>query len=129
MCLAGDGGGKGSLRSRLAGVVGAEPYGVGDLHGDATEPPKRWCTVLGLGVENAKNGDTAQCFFPGPGVAGVAEPGGRVAGAAFGIWEALRRELALAGGHGGKEKPRKSGREGGRERELWGVGTSQSEGN
>lgn len=62
-------------------------------------------------MENAKNEDTAQCFFPGPGVAGVAEPGGRVAGAAFGIWEALRRELALAGGHGGKEKPRKSGRE------------------
>lgn len=84
MCLAGDGGGKGSLRSRLAGVVGAEPWGAGDLRGDAAEPPKRWCAGLGLGVENGKNGDTAQCFFPRPGVAGVAEPGGGVAGAACG---------------------------------------------
>jgi hypothetical protein len=84
MCLAGDGGSKGSLKSRLAGVVGVEPDGAGDLRGDAMKPPKRWCAVLGLGVENAKNGDTAQCFFPGPGVAGVAEPGGGITGAACG---------------------------------------------
>ena len=87
MCLAGDGGGKGSRSRRLAGVVGAEPAAAPgcageDLRGDAAEPPKRWCAGLGLGVENEKKGETAQCFFPG--VAGVAQPGGGVAGAARG---------------------------------------------
>jgi hypothetical protein len=52
------------------------------LRGDAAEPPKRWCAGLGLGVENGNKGDTAQCFFPG--VEGVAQPGGGVAGAARG---------------------------------------------
>jgi len=150
MCLAGEGGGKGSLRSRLAGVVGAEPAGAGDLRGDAAVPPKRWCAGLGLGVENGKNGDTAQCFFPVAGVAGVALPGGGVAGAACGgepsascvsgfAWHppmsrAGRRggwraasgiwealRGELAGGHGA----RKGGSPGrGREREkreLWGA--------
>jgi hypothetical protein len=58
MCLGGDGGGKGSLRSRLARMVGAEPDKARDLRGDVAEPPKRWCAGLGLGVENAKNGDS-----------------------------------------------------------------------
>uniref|UniRef100_A0A0A9G983 Uncharacterized protein n=1 Tax=Arundo donax TaxID=35708 RepID=A0A0A9G983_ARUDO len=91
MCLAGDGGGKGSRSSRLAGVVGAEPApgGAGDLLGDAAEPPKRWCAGLGLGVENAKKGDTAQCFFAG---VPTADPGGGgVAGTACGgEWSASR---------------------------------------
>lgn len=84
MCLAGDGGGKGSRSSRLAGVVGAEP-GAGDLRGDAADEPKRWCAGLGLGVENGKKGDDAQCcFFPGVAVTEARPSGGGVAGAACG---------------------------------------------
>jgi hypothetical protein len=58
MFLAGDDGRKGSLRSRLAEVVGRGPW--------AQRPAERWCTGLGLGVENGKDRDTAQCFFVGP---------------------------------------------------------------
>lgn len=87
MCLAGDGGGKGRRRSRLAGVVGVEPAGAGDLEevrGEAAEEEKRWCAGLGLGVEKGKKGDDVQCFFEA-GVAGaVEEAGGGVAGAAGG---------------------------------------------
>jgi hypothetical protein len=132
MCLAGDGGGKGSRRKRLAGA--------GDA---AAEEPKRWCAGLGLGVENGKKGDdAAQCCGCFVGVAAAAEyPGGSdgVAGAARGgewsascvsgfAWhppivlarardlaggwaDAVAEELGGWGGHGGK-----------RERE-WRVGT------
>jgi hypothetical protein len=128
MCLAGDGGGKGSRRKRLAGVAGA-----GDA---AAEEPKRWCAGLGLGVENGKKGDDAQCcvFFVGVAAAGDLPPGpggGGVAGGewsascvsgfawhppivrARGIWRTRLRRSLLGGwgGHGGE-----------RERE-WRVGT------
>lgn len=49
---------------------------VGDLCGDAVEPPKE-VVLGGLGVENGKNGDTANGA-----TSGVAEPGGEVIGAA-----------------------------------------------
>ena len=90
MCLAGDGGGKGSRRRRLAGVVLAEPAGAGDLEGvvaplvvlgeAAAVEEKRWCAGLGLGVEKGKKGEDVQCFLED----GVDGPGGGVAGAAGG---------------------------------------------
>ena len=91
MCLAGEGGGKGRRRRRLAGVVGAgdlEPAGAGDLEealGEAAEEEeKRWCAGLGLGVEKGKKGEDVQCFLEA-GVAGaVEEAGGGVAGAGGG---------------------------------------------
>lgn len=82
--MAGDGGGKGRRRRRLAGVAGLAPAGAGDLDGVAAEEEeKRWCAGLGLGVEKGKKGEEVQCFL---GVAGavVEDAGGGVAGAGCG---------------------------------------------
>lgn len=142
MCLAGDGGGKGSRRRRLAGVAGA---GAGDLDGAvrgdaAEEEEKRWCAGLGLGVEKGKKGDEVQCFLDA-GVAGavVEEAGGGVAGAACGgeasaswvsglAWQppmARGRDLDRAGWRARASRGRSATRPWRRgERECFGVGTA-----